>query len=63
MGMSDNIITLPIDDGRKQVWTFPDGTSVTMEVPKEEPPITVAHAIYVFSALVHNIHTAMLSDD
>jgi hypothetical protein len=57
--MRDNVITLYTEDGRKESWKFPDGTVVTMEVPKDEPPITVKHAIYCFSSLIHQTNEAM----
>jgi hypothetical protein len=57
--MTAHIINLNVTDGRKEIWRFPDGTVVTMDVPLDEPPITVKHAVYVFSALLHQIHTAM----
>ncbi len=47
------------EDGRKESWKFPDGTIVTLEVPKDEPPITVKHAVFCFSDLLHRIHGAM----
>ena len=50
---------LNVTDGRKEVWAFPDGTIVTMEVPADEPPITVKHAVYCLSALLHQTHKAM----
>jgi hypothetical protein len=58
--MDDNIIKLHLRNGRKQVWTFPDGTIVTIEVPTTEPPITVAHAVYCLSSLVHSTHSMMM---
>jgi hypothetical protein len=58
--MTDNVIPLGAGDGRKEVWRFPDGTVVTMEVPISEPPITVKHAIYCCSSIVHQLHTAVL---
>lgn len=60
--MSDptNVVYLNATDGRKDTWEFPDGTKVTIEVPPSEPPIMVKHAVYCFSAIVHQIHTAML---
>lgn len=57
--MKSNIHHLGFSDGRKETWNFPDGTIVTMEVPKEEPPITVKHAIYCFSECIHRTHEAM----
>lgn len=55
-----NVVRLVVDDGRKEVWTFPDGTVVTMTVPPAEPPITIQHGVYCFSSLLHQIHTAVL---
>jgi hypothetical protein len=57
--MSAEIITLKKDDGRNEEWHFPDGIMITMAVPKEEAPITVKHAIYCFSEIIHRIHRAM----
>lgn len=57
-----DIISLYTEDGRKESWKFPDGTVVTMEVPKEEPPITVKHAIFCLSDIIHRIHKAMYND-
>lgn len=54
------IIHLPMTDGRREVWNFPDGTVITMEVPASEPPITVKHAVYCLSTALHGLHTAML---
>lgn len=59
--MTDNVIQLDVTDGRKDTWTFPDGTIVTIEVPVTEPPITVKHAIYCCSAIVHLLHTAIMT--
>ena len=50
------------EDGRSGIWAFPDGTLVTMTVPKTEPPITVKHAVYCLSSIVHQIHQAMGSE-
>lgn len=55
------VIHVDMDDGRKETWTLADGTVVTMEVPKDEPPITVKHAVYVLSSVLHGLHTAMLA--
>lgn len=55
-----NVVYLNTTDGRQEIWMFPDGTKVTLEVPTTEPPITVKHAVYCFSAIQHQIHTAML---
>jgi hypothetical protein len=57
--VSADIINLNVTDGRKEIWRFPDGTVVTMDVPASEPPITVKHAVYIFSALLHMTHTQM----
>lgn len=54
-----NVIHLFHEDGRNESWKFPDGTVVTMNVPDEEPPITVKHAIYCLSEIIHRIHEAM----
>lgn len=54
------VIHVDMDDGRKETWTLPDGTALTMEVPTSEPPITVKHAVYVLSSVLHGLHTAML---
>lgn len=54
-----NVVSLNMSDGRREVWTFPDGTVVTMEVPANEPPITVKHAVYCFSSLLHQTHKAV----
>ena len=53
------MISLGMTDGRKEEWSFPDGTVVTMTVPASEPPITVKHAVFCFSALLHQIHKAI----
>jgi hypothetical protein len=57
--MTTNIISLYTEDGRKESWNFPDGTIVTIEVPKDEPPITVKHAVFCLSDVLHQIHGAM----
>lgn len=54
-----NVISLNMSDGRREEWSFPDGTVVTLTVPASEPPITVKHAVYCFSALLHQIHKAI----
>lgn len=54
-----NIINLYAENGRKEQWTFPDGTILTIEVPADEPPITVKHAVYCLSDVLHRIHGAM----
>lgn len=59
----DNVIYLFAEDGRKESWKFPDGTVITIEVPKEEPPITIAKAIYCFSDLIHRVHRAMYNGE
>ena len=43
------------------IWTMADGTVLTMEVPASEPPITVKHAVYCLSSVLHGIHAAMLA--
>lgn len=58
---SDNVKYLPVSDGRTEMWEFPDGTIVTMAVPTAEPPITVKHAVYCFSSIIHGIHEAVRS--
>jgi hypothetical protein len=60
MNPTTSVVYLNADDGRKETWTFPDGTVVTMAVPVTEPPITVKHAVYCFSSLLHQTHKAML---
>lgn len=59
----DNVIDLGMDDGRNQVWNFPDGTIVTMIVPSSETPITVKHAVFCFSNILHGIHTKVFGHD
>ena len=56
-----DVVRPAVDDGRKETWTFPDGTVVTIEVPNDEPPITVKHAVYTLSSVLHGLHTAMLA--
>lgn len=58
--MGDNIIHLTVDDGRNVSWKFPDGTELIISVPKDEPPITVKHAIYCLSSVIHRTHTEMM---
>ena len=58
-----NVVFLNADDGRRVQWEFPDGTVVTIEVPLIEPPITVKHSVYCFSALLHRTHTEMEAHD
>jgi hypothetical protein len=55
----DNVVTLEISDGRNESWNLPDGTVVTITVPDSEPPITVKHAVYCLSAVLHQTHRAM----
>ena len=55
------VIHVDMDDGRKETWTLADGTVLTMEVPPSEPPITVKHAVYCLSSVLHGIHAAMLA--
>lgn len=62
MSEEPNVINLFTEDGRKEIWKFPDGTVVTMEVPANEQPITVKHAIYCLSDLIHRIHKAMYNE-
>ena len=57
-----NVVDLGLDDGRKEVWKFPDGTTVTMEVPPDSQPITIARAIYCFSDLIYRTHKAVYTD-
>lgn len=54
-----NVVVLDLPDHRKSTWRFPDGTVVTMEVPENEPPITVKHAVYCLSEIIHRVHRAM----
>lgn len=61
MPETTNVISLNMTDGRREVWTFPDGTVVTMEVPADEPPITVKHAVYCLSSILHQTHAAVFS--
>jgi len=58
--MTDNVVKLDVTDGRHEVWNFPDGTVVRMDVPDNETPITIKHAVYCFSSILHGIHTGML---
>lgn len=58
---SSNIISLGITDGRTETWTFPDGTVVTMAVPSTEPPISVKHAVYCLSSIMHHLHKVVLA--
>lgn len=53
------VVTLKTNDGRNEGWSFADGTVVSMTVPLDEPPITVKHAIYILSAIMHQIHRNM----
>lgn len=55
-----NVVDLGISDGRNEVWRFPDGTVVTMTVPGSEPPISIKHAVYCLSSIMHSIHKAVL---
>lgn len=57
--MSGNVVDLGFPDGRHETWSFPDGTVIRMDVPGNEPSITVKHAIYCFSEIIHRIHEAM----
>lgn len=57
--MSDNIVYLNQDSGRHESWKFPDGTVVAIIVPDNEPPITVKHAVYCLSDVIHRIHESM----
>jgi hypothetical protein len=57
---TNNVVQLtPRPDGRREEWRFPDGTVVVMEVPAEEEPITVKHAVFILGAIVHHLHTVM----
>lgn len=56
-----NVIELGLKDGRLEVWDFPDGTKLTIEVPNSEPPITIKHAVYCLSSVLHGIHTGVLT--
>jgi hypothetical protein len=53
------IVNLGFSNGRAEEWTFPDGTVVTMTVPLSEPPVTVKHAVYCLSSILHQIHRQM----
>lgn len=55
-----NVVDLGESSGRKEVWEFPDGTVVTMTVPGSEPPISIKHAVYCLSSIMHSIHKAVL---
>ena len=46
-------------EGRKESWRFTDGTVVTIEVPGGQPSISVKHAVYCLSAVLHHTHQAM----
>ena len=59
--MRGEVIHVDMNDGRKETWTLADGTVLTMEVPASEPPITVKHAVYTLSSVLHGVHTAMLA--
>ncbi|HXJ61943.1 MAG TPA: hypothetical protein VNU68_35335 [Verrucomicrobiae bacterium] len=56
---TSNLVRLTVTDGRTENWRFPDGTVVTMTVPIDEPPITVKHAVYCLSSILHQTHRAM----
>lgn len=58
-----DVYYLKMEDGRKEVWRFPDGTVVTMEVPSNEPPITAKHAVFCLSNIAHQIHSAILTNE
>lgn len=55
-----NVVYLPDTlNPREETWTFVDGTVVTITVPADEPPITVKHAVYCLSDVLHQIHMGM----
>lgn len=57
---NDNLVIFPHVSGRKEVYTFPCGSTVTLEVAGDEPSLTVQKAVYLLSATLHDIHAAML---
>jgi hypothetical protein len=54
-----NVISLPFKNARRETFTFACGGTVTIEVPADGPPLTVAMAIYFLSNAQHQIHRMM----
>lgn len=57
--MTNNIIKFPQELSRKVVWPFACGSTVTIEVPENEPPLNVAKAVYMLGNVQHQIHRMM----
>jgi hypothetical protein len=55
--MDDNVIRPP-EFSRKETWEFPE-RRLTIEVNHDEPPLTVAQAIYFLGNVQHQIHRMM----
>jgi hypothetical protein len=61
--MPDNILPFPVNEGmRKQVFTSACGSTVTIEVPAHERPLTVEQAIYLLSDAQYRIHMMMYKE-